>query len=216
MLIYFLEDDQSIAYIIEKTLSNAGYTSKKFERADKLLDAIKLETPDLLLLDILLPESSGLEVLDKVRVFYKDLPIIMVSALGTEMDKVKALDAGADDYITKPFGILELTSRINAQLRKSSAKRIVVKENLELNKESYKCFIDQVEISLTTKEFEILYLLLKNDGKVVSKEMLFNEVWQMDVSIETRTLDMHMKSLRNKIKDAKFEIHTVRGVGYSL
>ncbi len=216
MLIYFLEDDGSIAYIIEKTISNAGYLSKRFEKAESLLEAIRIETPDLLLLDILLPESSGLEVLLKVRTFYKDLPIIMVSALGTEMDKVKALDAGADDYITKPFGILELTSRINAQLRKSNAKRVLIKGNLELNKESYKCLIDHHEISLTTKEFEILYLLLKNDGKVVTKEMLFNEVWQMDVSIETRTLDMHIKSLRNKIKDANFEIITIRGMGYSL
>ncbi len=172
--------------------------------------------PDLLLLDILLPDISGLDVLKRVRRYYKELPIIMISALGSEMDKVKALDAGADDYITKPFGILELTSRINAHLRKSHAKRSFQKENLVLNKEAYKCYINEQEINLTTKEFEILYLLLKNDGKVVTKESLFNEVWQMDVSIETRTLDMHIKSLRQKIAAANFEIKTIRGVGYTL
>lgn len=140
----------------------------------------------------------------------------MLSALNSEMDKVKALDMGADDYITKPFGILELTSRINAKLRSVGSKEIYVKGNLELNREIYKCYINKLEINLTTKEFEILALLLKNEGKVVTKETLFNEIWQMDNSVETRTLDVHMKSLRAKIKDADFEIETIRGVGFSL
>ncbi|WP_035357605.1 response regulator transcription factor [Acholeplasma granularum] len=216
MLIYFLEDDMQISYIIEKTITNAGYQQKGFLNAKDFLEALRKKTPDLVLLDVMLPDMSGLDVIKSVREFYKDLPIIMLSALGSEMDKVKALDLGADDYMTKPFGILELTSRINAQLRRYNSKIELVKGNLVINKETYKCFINEKEVSLTTKEFEILYLLMKNDEKVVTKETLFNEVWQMDVSIETRTLDMHIKSLREKIKDANFEIKTVRGVGYSL
>ncbi|WP_162151153.1 response regulator transcription factor [Haploplasma modicum] len=216
MLIYFLEDDEQIAYIIEKTITHAGYLQKGFDLAKDFLKALEKQTPDLVILDIMLPDMSGFEVIKKIREFYKDLPIIMLSALNSEMDKVKALDMGADDYITKPFGILELTSRINAKLRSVGSKEIYVKGNLELNREIYKCYINKLEINLTTKEFEILALLLKNEGKVVTKETLFNEIWQMDNSVETRTLDVHMKSLRAKIKDANFEIETIRGVGFSL
>jgi two-component system, OmpR family, alkaline phosphatase synthesis response regulator PhoP len=216
MLIYFLEDDEQIAYIIEKTITHAGYLQKGFDLAKDFLKALEKQTPDLVILDIMLPDMSGFEVIKKIREFYKDLPIIMLSALNSEMDKVKALDMGADDYITKPFGILELTSRINAKLRSVGSKEIYVKGNLELNREIYKCYINKLEINLTTKEFEILALLLKNEGKVVTKETLFNEIWQMDNSVETRTLDVHMKSLRAKIKDADFEIETIRGVGFSL
>lgn len=216
MLIYFLEDDEQIAYIIEKTITHAGYLQKGFDLAKDFLKALEKQTPDLVILDIMLPDMSGFEVIKKIREFYKDLPIIMLSALNSEMDKVKALDMGADDYITKPFGILELTSRINAKLRSVGSKEIYVKGNLELNRGIYKCYINKLEINLTTKEFEILALLLKNEGKVVTKETLFNEIWQMDNSVETRTLDVHMKSLRAKIKDANFEIETIRGVGFSL
>jgi two-component system, OmpR family, alkaline phosphatase synthesis response regulator PhoP len=216
MLIYFLEDDEQIAYIIEKTITHAGYLQKGFDLAKDFLKALEKQTPDLVILDIMLPDMSGFEVIKKIREFYKDLPIIMLSALNSEMDKVKALDMGADDYITKPFGILELTSRINAKLRSVGSKEIYVKGNLELNRGIYKCYINKLEINLTTKEFEILALLLKNEGKVVTKETLFSEIWQMDNSVETRTLDVHMKSLRAKIKDADFEIETIRGVGFSL
>nr|WIF88338.1 response regulator transcription factor [Acholeplasma laidlawii] len=159
---------------------------------------------------------SGLEVLAKLREFYKELPVIMLSALDTEMDKVKALDLGADDYMSKPFGILELTARMNAHLRKSGARSIITKGNVTIDKEKYKCFVGNDEVALTTKEFDVLYLIMKNDGKVVTKETLFNEIWQMDVSIETRTLDMHIKSLRDKLKGADIEIKTIRGIGYSL
>lgn len=216
MLIYFLEDDVQIAYIIEKTISNAGYKHQGFQKGASFLEALRNKTPDLVILDVMLPDMSGLEVLSKVREFYKDLPIIMLSALGAEMDKVKALDLGADDYMSKPFGILELTARMNAHLRKSNARSVIEKGNVVIDKEKYKCFISNEEVQLTTKEFDILYLLMKHDGKVVTKEMLFNEIWQMDVSIETRTLDMHIKSLRDKLKTSNITIQTVRGVGYSL
>lgn len=216
MIVYFLEDDPQIGYIIEKTIQNAGYQYKGFERAEALLKAIERLTPDLIIMDIMLPDMSGFDCLAKIRTFYKETPIIMLSALGSEMDKVKALDMGADDYMTKPFGILELTSRIHAHLRKSSAKRIIHKGNLSIHRDEFKCYINEELINLTSKEFEILYLLMKNDEKIVTKELLFNEVWQMDLSIETRTLDMHIKSLRQKISNAEPKIKTVRGVGYIL
>src|SRR5690554_1029428 len=216
MLIYFLEDDMQISYIIQKTIINAGYEQQGFMKGKDFLEALRKKTPDLVLLDVLLPDMSGLEVLSEIRTFYKDLPVIMLSALDTEMDKVKALDLGADDYMSKPFGILELTARMNAHLRKSGARNLIEKGNVTIDKDKYKCFVDEKEVNLTTKEFDILFLLLKYDGKVVTKEILFNEIWQMDVSIEIRTLDMHIKSLRDKLKDADIEIKTVRGVGYSI
>ncbi len=216
MLIYFLEDDSQISYIIEKTIANAGYEHKGFIKGREFLDALKKKTPDLVLLDVMLPDISGLEVLSKLRTYYKDLPVIMLSALDTEMDKVKALDLGADDYMSKPFGILELTARMNAQLRKAGARTIYEVGNMSIDKNKYKCMVNQKEVNLTTKEFDVLFLLMKNQGKVVTKETLFNEIWQMDVSIETRTLDMHIKSLREKISKADIEIKTIRGVGYSI
>src|SRR5690554_2773084 len=148
MLIYFLEDDIQISYIIEKTITNAGYEQVGFTRGEDILDAVRKKTPDLVLLDVLLPDISGLEVLTRLRTFYKDIPVIMLSALGTEMDKVKALDLGADDYISKPFGILELTARIKAQLRKTSSKNVIKIKDLTINREVYKCFIDDEEIPL--------------------------------------------------------------------
>jgi len=216
MLIYYLEDDVQISYIIEKTITNAGFDQKGFTKGKDFLEQVRKKTPDLVILDVMLPDISGLEVLAKLRTYYKDLPVIMLSALDTEMDKVKALDLGADDYMSKPFGILELTARMNAHLRKSGARNLIEKDNVTIDKDKYKCFVDEKEVNLTTKEFDILFLLLKYDGKVVTKETLFNEIWQMDVSIETRTLDMHIKSLRDKLKDTDIEIKTVRGVGYSI
>ncbi len=216
MLIYYLEDDVQISYIIEKTITNAGFDQKGFTKGKDFLEQVRKKTPDLVILDVMLPDISGLEVLAKLRTYYKDLPVIMLSALDTEMDKVKALDLGADDYMSKPFGILELTARMNAHLRKSGARNLIEKGNVTIDKDKYKCFVDEKEVNLTTKEFDILFLLLKYDGKVVTRETLFNEIWQMDVSIETRTLDMHIKSLRDKLKDTDIEIKTVRGVGYSI
>jgi len=216
MLIYYLEDDVQISYIIEKTITNAGFDQKGFTKGKDFLEQVRKKTPDLVILDVMLPDISGLEVLAKLRTYYKDLPVIMLSALDTEMDKVKALDLGADDYMSKPFGILELTARMNAHLRKSVARNLIEKGNVTIDKDKYKCFVDEKEVNLTTKEFDILFLLLKYNGKVVTRETLFNEIWQMDVSIETRTLDMHIKSLRDKLKDADIEIKTVRGVGYII
>lgn len=134
MLIYFLEDDVQISYIIQKTIINAGYEQQGFMKGKDFLEAVRKKAPDLVLLDVLLPDMSGLEVLAKLREFYKELPVIMLSALDTEMDKVKALDLGADDYMSKPFGILELTARMNAHLRKSGARSVITKGNVTIDK----------------------------------------------------------------------------------
>lgn len=216
MKIFFLEDDPQVSFIIQKTIENAGFQAFGFDLSEKLIKTIETEIPDLMLLDIMMPDISGLDVLKHVRKFYKHIPIIMISALGSEMDKVKGLDLGADDYITKPFGVLELTSRIQAQLRKVNTKQIYQKENLTLDKTNHQCMIDDEIVNLTNKEFDILTILLSHDGQIVTKEQLFNEVWQMDASIETRTLDMHMKSLRQKIQTARFTIETIRGIGYRI
>ncbi len=216
MLIYCLEDDTQISYIITKTLEKSGYTYKEFNRSEALLRAIEETMPDMFLLDVMMPDMSGLDVLKYIRQYHKHVPIMMISALGTEMDKVKALDLGADDYLIKPFGILELSSRINAHLRKIDKSDVYEKEDIIIDIKQHKCYIKGSEVKLTNKEFDILTLLMKQQGKVVTKEQLFHEVWQMDADIETRTLDMHIKSLRQKISDSNLKITTVRGVGYQL
>ncbi|NLK12444.1 MAG: response regulator transcription factor [Candidatus Phytoplasma sp.] len=216
MLVYFLEDDTSIHYIIEKTLQQANFSYEGFYEAEKLIERIKENMPDLFLLDIMLPDLSGIEVIKYIRSKSKDAIIIVVSALNSEIDKVKALDLGADDYITKPFGVLELISRINAHARRIEKTKVYVKEDLKLNLEEHSFYIKDRKVTLTNKEFDVLYLLLKNEGKVVRKETFFKEIWDMTAEVETRTLDMHIKSLREKIKDSKVEIITVRGVGYQI
>ncbi len=216
MKIFFLEDDPQVSFIIQKTIENAGYQAFGFDLSEKMIKTLEIEIPDLILLDIMMPDISGFDVLKLIRKFYKDIPIIMISALGSEMDKVKGLDLGADDYITKPFGVLELTSRIQAQLRKTKVKQVYQKENLILDKTNHQCLIDEEVVYLTNKEFDILAILLNHDGQIVTKEQLFNEVWQMDATIETRTLDMHIKSLRQKIQAAAFKIETIRGIGYRI
>ena len=216
MLVYFLEDDTSIHYIIEKTLQQANFSYEGFYEAEKLIERIKENMPDLFLLDIMLPDLSGIEVIKYIRSKSKDAIIIVVSALNSEIDRVKALDLGADDYITKPFGVLELISRINAHARRIEKTKVYVKEDLKLNLEEHSFYIKDRKVTLTNKEFDVLYLLLKNEGKVVRKETFFKEIWDMTAEVETRTLDMHIKSLREKIKDSKVEIITVRGVGYQI
>lgn len=216
MLIYFLEDDPSIHYIIEKTLSQANFEYEGFYESEKLIERTKTLMPDMFLLDLMLPDRPGTDVIKYIRSKNKEVIIMVISALNSEIDKVKALDLGADDYITKPFGVLELISRINAHLRRIEKETSFTKEDLTLSLEEHCCYIDDRKIILTNKEFEVLHLLFKNEGKVVKKEVFFQEIWGMTTEVETRTLDMHIKSLREKIKDSKVEIITVRGVGYQI
>lgn len=216
--IYFLEDDAAIRYVIEKTIENIGYDGYGFETGDNFKQAFKEQKPDMILLDIMLPDMSGMDVLKWVRKQDDKIPVMMISALNHETDKVLALDAGADDYMTKPFGVLELTSRIQAKLRFLNDHQLFSFSNIVIDDKKHRCLVDQKTVVLTNKEYDILKLLLQHSNDVVTKEMMFKYVWATDYIGETRTLDMHIKSLRKKLTEAssEAEIKTVRGVGYMV
>lgn len=222
-LIYCLEDDADISDLLKYAIADAGYDVVCFDNPKELLLALSSRLANLVLLDIMIEGSSidGIDVLKQIRDDYSnvDIKIIMLSAKTQEMNKVNALNLGADDYITKPFSVLELVARIKANLRrKSVANKQDVLEYFEIKMhlDSYTVFIDTEEISLTHKEFKLLKILLLNAGNITLREKLFNEVWGYDAAIETRTLDMHIKNLREKLLDKKNIITTVRGVGYRL
>jgi len=216
--IYYVEDDQSIGYVIDKTIHHAGLTGVGFQRGEAFLSAFKRVKPDMVLLDVMLPDMSGLDILKAIRALDSTTPVMMISALQSEMDKVIALDLGADDYMTKPFGVLELTSRIQSKLRKSADEKTYQLNNVFLDEKKHIFLINQREVYLTNKEFSILTLLLKTKGVVVSKERIFKQVWETDFIGETRTLDMHIKALREKLEEnhAEANIKTIRGIGYQI
>lgn len=218
MLVYFVEDDMSISYIIDKTLENMGLNRVGFQTGSSFLDAINEKLPDLILLDIMLPDISGLELLKAVRVLDKEIPILIVSALYNEMDKVVAFDEGADDYLTKPFGILELTSRISAKLRKIPNTDELSYGNVSIDLKTYKVKVNENNIVLTKKEYDILLFLMKRPKQVLTKEEIFFDVWDTTFMGQTRALDMHIKSLRKKLLDADSNviIETEYGIGYKL
>lgn len=217
-LVYYVEDDQAIGYIIEKTIGNAGLKGIGFNRGEAFLAAFSQNRPDMVLLDIMLPDISGLDLLKTIRAMDTDIPVMMISALQNEMDKVAALDAGADDYMTKPFGVLELTSRIQSKLRKHKERDLFSIKNVVLDDGRHKFFVDGTDVYLTNKEYEIMKLLISHKGTVVKKEDIFLEVWETDYIGETRTLDMHIKALRDKLLENSSEvvIRTIRGVGYMI
>lgn len=217
-VIYFVEDDQAIQYVIEKTIDNAGFKGQGFSTAEAFIDAFKKQRPDMILLDIMLPDASGLDLLKLIRKLDQKVPVMMVSALQNEMDKVIALDLGADDYMTKPFGVLELTSRIQAKLRNIQGDHLYTLKNVMLDDKKHLFTVNQKEVYLTNKEYDILKLLIKHQNDVVSKELIFSQIWDTDFIGESRTLDMHIKSLRQKLKSnhAEVEIKTIRGVGYHI
>ena len=217
-LVYYVEDDQSISYIIEKTIENANYSGVSFNKGMPFLETFKKKIPDLILLDLMLPDVSGIDLVKAIRKINTDVPIIIVSALQDEMDKVTALDAGADDYMTKPFGVLELTSRMQSKLRKLRDYKILSYKNIVIDLRKHIVKISDKEIYLTNKEFDILRVLVKNQHQVVPKENIFRDVWDTTYIGETRTLDMHIKSLRQKLSGSQSEamIKTIRGVGYQI
>lgn len=217
-VIYYVEDDQSIGYIIEKTIEHAGMSGIGFSKGEDFIHAFRKTKPDMVLLDIMLPDMSGLDVLKFIRTQDLHVPIMMISALQTEMDKVIALDLGADDYMIKPFGVLELTSRIHSKLRKVSDNPLLQHKDITLDEKKHLCMMGGNEVYLTNKEYAILKLLLKYKDAVVTKETIFKQVWETDFIGETRTLDMHIKSLRSKFKlhQATPEIKTIRGIGYQI
>ena len=180
------------------------------------------EVPELVLLDIMLPDEDGISIVKKMRedARLSDVPVILVTAKGTEIDKVRGLDAGADDYIAKPFGILEMISRVKAVLRRSKIQEASVEElsagNIRMNVEKHRVYVDDELIELTYKEFELLRVFLSNAGNVMPRNLLMDRVWGTTFEGESRTLDMHIKTLRKKLGEAGERIHTVRNVGYRL
>lgn len=221
-LIYVVEDDKNIQEIETFALTNVGYNVKGFDCASDFFEALEQELPDMVLLDVMLPDEDGLSVVKKLRSRQDTvlIPIIMVTAKTTEMDKVKGLDIGADDYITKPFGIMELISRVKAMLRRSSKPEDKEKTlrigNIVLDREKHSVTVNGVPCELTYKEYELLKLLMVNAGIVTTRDVILDRIWGIDFEGESRTLDMHIKTLRQKLKEEGSMIKTVRNVGYIL
>ena len=218
--IFYVEDDKSIALIIEKTLENASFEAKGFRDAKSFFQVLENETPNLVLLDVMLPDMNGFDILKKLRSTSKteDIPIIILSALTSEVDKVTGLDLGADDYMTKPFSVLELLSRINTKLKKQAKQDVLKLGNLTMDLAQRLVFVDNEAVTFTYKEFEILMLMMKRPNEAVSREKMLNHVWNSDLVLESRTIDMHIKSMRRKLltSHANVEILTVRSVGYRI
>ena len=218
-MIYLLEDDDSIRELVIYTLNSQGMEARGFARPSAFWEAVEEQTPTLVLLDIMLPEEDGISVLKKLRASARAarLPIIMLTAKGTEYDKVLGLDAGADDYVTKPFGMMELLSRIRALLRRTERNDALYRcGQLTVDPGSHTVLVGDREVALTQKEFEVLCLLLKNKGQVLSRERLIEDVWGYAFTGESRTVDVHVRTLRQKLGEAGTCIETVRGYGYKI
>ena len=220
-MIYLLEDDSSIRNFVEYALNNSGFEAKGFEKPSDFWKALDENIPTLVLLDIMLPEEDGIEVLKilKSTAEYVDIPVIMATAKGAEFDKVQGLDLGADDYLVKPFGMMEMISRVKAVMRRCKPKtvsHVLQSSGLSLNLDQRTVTINGEKISLTYKEFELLSLFMRNVGLVFSRDTLYNEIWGIDFVGETRTVDMHIRTLRQKLGDYGDMIETVRHVGYKF
>jgi len=222
--IYLVEDDENIRELIRYALDSAGFKVVCFERGDEFLSVAKNSVPELILLDIMLPGANGYEILKQIRSSerLRAIPVIFITAKGTEMDKVQGFDLGADDYIVKPFGVLELIARVKAVLRRGSglpaASRLKYKD-IEIDTQSREVLKGLEKIELTLKEYELLLCFLENRGRVLTREQLLEKIWGYDYAGETRTVDMHVKTLRQKIGDDPHNpvyISTMRGVGYKL
>jgi len=218
-LIYSVEDDLDIAYIINTTLTKQGYDIKTFYNGKSFYEAFYNQKPDMILLDMMLPDISGSDILKEIRsdASNDDIDIIIISANNLLINKIDGLDLGADDYIEKPFNILELMSRINAKFRRHKKTNVLKTNDLILDINKHTCFRGEEEVSLTVKEFEILNLLMNKAGEVISRDDIISQIWGNDCVFETRAIDMHIKSIREKIadKDAKI-IKTVHGIGYKI
>lgn len=219
--IYIVEDDKNIREIEMFALKNSGYAVEEFENAKSFFSRSAEKVPDLVLLDIMLPDMDGLEIVKKLRSRPDTVrvPIILVTAKTTELDKVKGLDIGADDYLTKPFGVMELIFRVKALLRRSRAlqdDKQMVLGDITLDSERREVHVGGELCELTFKEFELLKLLMVNAGIVLHRDTIMSDVWGTDYEGESRTLDMHIKTLRQKLGEAGNMIKTVRNVGYKM
>lgn len=220
-MIWCVDDDSTIRDIEVYTLEATGFKARGFADGCGLFEALETEKPKLIILDIMLPGEDGIEILKKLRSSskYKDIPVIMATAKGTEMDKIEGLNFGADDYLVKPFGVMEMVARANAVLRRCKAQtesEMLTIGDISLKEKEHTVIVSGDKIELTHKEFEILRLFMKNPNIVFSRDKLMNDIWGMDYVGETRTVDMHIKTLRRKLGNAGTQIKTVIGVGYRL
>lgn len=219
-LVYIVEDDKNIREIESFALKNSGYQVNDFECAKEFYKKLAEKVPGLIVLDIMLPDEDGLSIIRKVRQMpeTKKVPIILVTAKTTELDKVKGLDTGADDYMTKPFGVMELISRVKALLRRSAdteEKSLAIGE-IFLDAERHAVYVNDKPCELTFKEYELLHFLMVNAGIVMKRDVIMERIWGIDFEGESRTLDMHIKTLRQKLGVASAHIKTVRNVGYVI
>lgn len=217
-LIYLVEDDESIREIETIALTNSGHKVYTFENANDFYKQLNEIIPDLLVLDVMLPDSDGNSIVKKLRSMgeTKKLPIIMVTAKTAEVDLIRGLDNGADDYIKKPFSVMELITRVKALLRRTEAEKedVLSLGNITVDNVRHKCLVNDENVELTYKEYELLKYLLINKGIVLSREQIMMNVWDTDFEGESRTVDMHIKTLRQKLKTEGEHIKTVRNVGY--
>lgn len=221
MLIYLVEDDNSIRELVAYTLHSAGFRAEGFEKPSAFWAACETELPDLVLLDVMLPEEDGISILKKLRQAPRTakLPILLLTAKGSEYDKVMGLDSGADDYVAKPFSMMELLARVKALLRRTekSAEETAYRTGaLFVSKSRHEVRVNGAEVSLTLKEFELLCLLLENQGRVLTRDQLLNRIWGYEFDGENRTVDVHIRTLRQKLGSCGEYIETVRGVGYKI
>ena len=220
MWIYIVEDDVNIRQMESYALRSAGYETREFDDGSTLIDACTACLPDLIVLDIMLPGKSGYELLSEIRGAdsLRRVPVVMVTACASEIEAVRGLDAGSDDYITKPFGVMEFISRIRAVLRRthSAQEPTLTVGAIQLNDSKHTVSAGGVERELTIKEYDLLRCLMLNEGAVLTRDCLMDKVWSTDFSGESRTVDMHVKTLRQKLGEAGAQIKTVRSVGYKI
>lgn len=220
-MIWCVEDDPSIREIEVYALNSTGLEARGFADGGEFWEALDTEQPELVLLDVMLPGEDGVAILKRLRSDerYRGIPVIMATAKGTEFDKVQSLDFGADDYITKPFGMMEMVSRVKAVLRRSQPKQsapLLKLKGLTLDENQHTVTIDDQRVVLTYKEYELLRLFLSHPGMAFSREQLLQTVWNTEYAVETRTVDMHIRTLRQKLGEYGRYIETIRGVGYRL
>ena len=220
-MIYCVEDERNIRELLVYTLGTTGFEAKGIRDGKELRKALKEEIPQLILLDIMLPGEDGYSILEKLKSNQetRDIPVIMVTAKEAEYDKVRALDSGADDYITKPFGMMEFIARVKAVLRravKQAGKKEYTYKGLTIHVDRHQVFDRERAVELTLKEFELLRYLMENQGIVLSRDQILEKIWGYEYAGETRTVDVHIRTLRQKLGDSGFLIETVRGVGYRI
>ena len=220
-MIFCVEDDDSIRELMVYALRASGYSVMGLPNAAGLWEQLRKEKPELILLDIMLPDEDGISILKKLRSYPQtsEVPVIMATAKGTEFDKVIGLDLGADDYLAKPFGMMEMVSRVKAVLRRvnhTAPSPVLRYRRIELNEASHRVSVEGRPVELTVKEYELLRLFLKNPGVAFTRENLLNAVWESEFQGETRTVDVHIATLRTKLGSAGETIKTLRGVGYRL